>query len=410
MALWRWSLLRLSNRYLSYHVLLLLRFYLAQYHCLGLMRLRFVAGRNEVRLTPYSLTVARMIGLWLAYFFTLAVGNPYHLMLHMQLLGFSCSIVLQPRRVVEERMRLVNEFLRLTPQLYRCCRRKLKMSWLAILQWLLKFLILRMFYMTLLIPKDTSYMILLMLLFVVPTALAIWVMDVTSHLVSIVLFLLLKSFQVLDEEMAEVGEKLPLEILRGNYGEVRRLQRHLVALQRLHRSYVRLTQDVISCLGPQLVLILLYNLSTIYTLSSGRWRRVLQISVLVNSVRSLLVSLDQLVAMTGVRKDTTWLHVAQLLQFDEILATHGWLERKKWKWRWRCQDPDSKIPILQPGLQVLGLVIPNRRLLFRIVFAFCSVLHLHYMWKRSPLVAEKEVLIDSEIVSKSRVLNLDFLF
>ncbi|KAH8253911.1 hypothetical protein KR032_007548 [Drosophila birchii] len=396
MALWRWSLLRLGNRYLSYHVLLLLRFYLAQYHCLGLMRLRYVPGRNEVRLTPYSTTVARMIGLCFAYFFTLALGDPYRLMLHMQLLGFSCSIMLQPRRVIEERTRLINEFLRLTPQLYRCCRRQLKMSWLAILQWLLKFLTFRIFYMALLIPKDTEYVILLMLLFVVPVALAIWVMDITSHLVSIVLFLLLKSFQVLDEEMAAVGEKLPLEILRGNYGEIRRLQRHLVALQRLHQSYVRLTQEVIGCLGPQLVLLLLYNLSTIYTLSSGRWWRLLQISVLVNSVRSLLVSLDQLVAMTRARQDTTWLHVAQLLQFDEILATHGWLERKKWKWRWRCQDPDSKIPILQPGLQILGLVIPNRRLLFRIAFAFCSVLHLHYMWKGSALVVEREIIIDSE--------------
>ncbi|KAH8355621.1 hypothetical protein KR200_004821 [Drosophila serrata] len=400
MALWRWSLLWQSNRYLSYHVLLLLRFYLAQYHCLGLMRLRYVAGRNEVRLTPYSVTVARMIGLCFAYFFTLALGNPYRLMLHIQLLGFSCSIVLQPRRVIEERTRLVNEFLRLTPQLYRCCRRKLKMSWLAIFQWLLKFLTFRIFYMALLIPKDTSFMIFLMLLFVVPVSLAIWVMDVTSHLVSIVLFLLLKSFQALDEEMAAVDEKLPLEILRGNFGEIRRLQRHLVTLQRLHRSYVRLTQEVISCLGPQLVLILLYNLSTIYTLSSGRWWRLIQISVLVNSVRSLLVSLDELVAMTRTRQDTTWFHVAQLLQFDEILANHGWLERKTWKWRWRCQDPDSKIPILQPGLQMLGLVIPNRRLLFRIAFAFCSVLHLHYMWKRSALVAEKEVIIDSELVPR----------
>ncbi|KAH8308872.1 hypothetical protein KR059_002567 [Drosophila kikkawai] len=400
MALWRWSLFRLSNRYLSYHLLLLLRFYLAQYRCLGLMRLRYAADRNEVRLTHYSVTIARMIGLPFANFFTLALKDPYRLMLHIQLLGFSCSIMLQPRRVVEERTRLVNKFLRLTPQLYRCCHRKLKMSWLAILQWLLKFLSFRIFYMALLIPTDTTYMILLMLLFVVPVALAIWVMDVTSHLVSIVLFLLLKSFQVLDEEMAAVGEKLPLEILRGNYSEIRRLQRHLVALQRLHRSYVRLTQEVIGCLGPQMVLILLYNLSTIYTLSSGRWWRTIQITVLVNSVRSLLVSLDQLVAMTRARQDTTWLHVAQLLQFDEILATYGWLERKKWKWRWRCQDPDSKIPILQPGLQILGLVIPNRRLLFRIVFAFCSVLHLHYMWKRSALVAEKEIIIDSEIGSK----------
>ncbi|KAH8238691.1 hypothetical protein KR038_001835 [Drosophila bunnanda] len=402
MALWRWSLLRQSSRYLSYHSLLLLRFYLAQYHCLGLMRLRYVAVRNEVRLTPYSVTVARMLGLGFAYYFTLALGSPYRLMLHMQLLGFSCSIVLQPRRVVEERTRLVNQFLRLTPQLYRCCRRQLKMSWLAIFQGLLKFLTLRMFYMALLIPEETSYMILLLVLFVVPMALSIWVMDVTSHLVSIVLLLLLKSFQVLDEEMAAVDEKLPLEILRGNYGEIRRLQRHLVALQRLHRSYVRLTQEVISCLGPQLVLILLYNLTTIYTLSSGRWWRLLQISVLGNSVRSLLVSLDELVAMTRTRQDTTWLHVARLLQFDEILATHGWLERKKWKWRWRCQDPDSKIPILQPGLQMLGLVIPNRRLLFRIAFAFCCVLHLHYMWKRSALVAETEVIIDSEIVQKIR--------
>uniref|UniRef100_A0A6P4F5M2 LOW QUALITY PROTEIN: uncharacterized protein LOC108045750 n=1 Tax=Drosophila rhopaloa TaxID=1041015 RepID=A0A6P4F5M2_DRORH len=365
MALWR--SLRLSNRYISQHVLLLLRFHLAQLYYLGLMRLRYEESRDEVHLTYYSVTVSRLIGLWFAFFFTLALLDPYPLMLHLQLVGFTCCLLIQPRGVIEERTRLVNRILRVTPQLYRLCRRKLHLSWTLALQ--------------------------------------LWVMDVVSHLISIVLSLLLKSFELVNNEMAAIDEELCLKILRSDFRGVRRLQKRLISLQRLHRSYVRITQQLIDCLSPQLLLIVLYNLSSIYTFSSGHWRRVLQFAVIVNSLRSLLYALDELVATTGAPQDTSWMHVARLLQFEEVLATHGWLERKGF--RWRLQDTDSfgqsvRRCCFQGRIKVLGLVTPNRRLLFRIAFAFCSLLHLHYMWKRSALVAEKEIFIGSELSLKPK--------
>ncbi|XP_044312439.1 uncharacterized protein LOC108045750 [Drosophila rhopaloa] len=403
MALWR--SLRLSNRYISQHVLLLLRFHLAQLYYLGLMRLRYEESRNEVHLTYYSVTVSRLIGLWFAFFFTLALLDPYPLMLHLQLVGFTCCLLIQPRGVIEERTRLVNRILRVTPQLYRLCRRKLHLSWTLALQLLIKLLTFRMFYEGLLGPRDTSWKMLFIGLFVVPVSLAIWVMDVVSHLISIVLSLLLKSFELVNNEMAAIDEELCLKILRSDFRGVRRLQKRLISLQRLHRSYVRITQQLIDCLSPQLLLIVLYNLSSIYTFSSGHWRRVLQFAVIVNSLRSLLYALDELVATTGAPQDTSWMHVARLLQFEEVLATHGWLERKGF--RWRLQDTDSfgqsvRRCCFQGRIKVLGLVTPNRRLLFRIAFAFCSLLHLHYMWKRSALVAEKEIFIGSELSLKPK--------
>ncbi|XP_016946483.1 uncharacterized protein LOC108022152 [Drosophila biarmipes] len=398
MALFR--SLRLSNRYISRHVLLLLRFYLAQFYYLGLMRLRYERSRNEMRLTCWSVTVSRMLGLWCAFFFTLALLDPYPLMLHIQLMGFICCLLLQPRRVIEERTRLMNQILRLAPQLYRHCRMKVHLSWSLVLQLLIKLLTFRMFYENLLGPRDTSWKLLFIVFFVVPVSLAIWVMDVTSHLIGIVLALLLKSFELMNIEMAAIDEKLCLEILRSDFGAIRRLQRRQIFLQRLQRSYVQVTQETIDCLSPQLVLILLYNLSTIYTFSSGEWRRILQMGVIVNNLRSLLHTLDDLVAITKAPQNTSWLHLARLLQFEEVLATHGWLERKGF--RCRIQDTDSfgqgiRRCCLQRSPLVLGLVSPNRRLLFRIAFAFCTLLHLHYMLMKSALVVEKEIFISSEV-------------
>jgi len=262
-----------------------------------------------------------------------------------------------------------------------------------------------MFYETLLGPRDTSWKLLFILLFVVPVSLAIWVMDVTSHLIGIVLTLLLKSFELVNVEMAAIDESLCLEILRPDFGAIQRLQKRQILLQRLHRSYVQVNQETIDCLSPQLILILLYNLSTIYTLSSGEWRRILQMGVIINNLRSLLHTLDDLVAITKAPQNTSWMHLSQLLQFKEVLATHGWLERKEL--RCRIQDIDSfgqgiRRCWFQRRPLVLGLFSPNRRLLFRIAFAFCTFLHLHYMLKKSALVVEREILISIEINLKCK--------
>ncbi|XP_017077400.2 uncharacterized protein LOC108112162 [Drosophila eugracilis] len=403
MALWR--SLRLSNRYISQHVLLLLRFYRAQFYYLGLMRIRYEECRKEMRLTYYSVTVSRIIGLWFGFFFTLALLEPYSLMLHLQLVGFTCCLLIQPRGVVEERTRLLNRILHLSPQLYRLCRRKMHLSWSLVFQLLVKFLTFRMFYEGLLGHRAASWKMMYIVLFVVPISFAIWVMDVTSHLIGIVLSLLLKSFEMVNTEMTAIDERLCLEILRSDYQAVRRLQRRLASLQLLHRSYVKVTHQLIKCLSPQLILIVLYDLSTIYTFSSGEWRRILQIGVLVNNLKGLLHTLDELVATSGAPQDTSWMHVAHLLHFEEVLATHGWLGRKDF--RWKVQDIDSfgqsvRRCCFQPSLLVLGLVTPNRRLLFRLTFAFCSLLHLHFMWKKSALVVEKEIFIGSEISLKPK--------
>ncbi|KAI8035937.1 uncharacterized protein LOC128256737 [Drosophila gunungcola] len=229
-------------------------------------------------------------------------------------------------------------------------------------------------------------------LFVVPVSLAILLMGFTSHLIGIILSLLLKSFEVVNAEMAAIDEALCLEILRSDIPAVRRLQRRLFSLQRLHRSYVRITRELIDCL-----LIVLYNLSTIYTFSSCRWVCVFQFAVIVNSLRSLLCVLDELVGTIAARQDTSWMHVARMLQFEQVLVTHGWLERKRL--RWGLQQADSfgqrvSRCCLQRTPLVLGLVTPNRRLLFRILFGFwslCSALC------KTALVAEKEIFIGSEL-------------
>ncbi|XP_001361694.2 uncharacterized protein Grl58a [Drosophila pseudoobscura] len=398
MALWR--LFRLSNRYISLHALLLLRFYLAQFYYLGLMRVRYEAAHSSVHLTPYSVTIARMLGLFFAYFLSLALLHPYVLLLHIQLFVFACCLLVQPRRVYEERIRLINCFLRLAPELYRRCRCKLRLSWMLVLQLVFRLLTFKMYFETFMLSKDATWKLFFMAVFVVPVSMAIWVMDMTSHLVSIALTILTKSFELMNDELASIAEKLPVGTLKGDHRAVQRLQRRLRSLQRLHRTYAKLTQELLDCITPQLVLIIVYNLSMIYSLSYVQWRRIFQIALLANNLRQLMHSLAALVAAAAAPQDTCWLQVARLLQFDEILATHGWLERRRY--RWRLQDGDScsqsvRRCLLQPGLQVLGLVTPNRQLFFRLAFAYCSFLHLHYMWKKSAVVSEQDITIDVEI-------------
>jgi len=207
-----------------------------------------------------------------------------------------------------------------------------------------------MFYENLLGPRDTSWKLLFILLFVVPVSLAIWVMDVTSHLIGIVLTLLLKSFELVNIEMAVIDERLCLEILRSDFREIQRLQRRQIFLQRLHRSYVQVTQETIDCLSPQLILILLYNLSIIYTFSSGEWRRILQMGVIVNNLRSLLHTLDDLVAITKAPQNTSWMHLSQLLQFEKVLASQD-------GWNLRNSDVESRIPIVL--VRTYGAVASN---------------------------------------------------
>ncbi|EDW35890.1 GL17498 [Drosophila persimilis] len=349
MALWR--LFRLSNRYISLHALLLLRFYLAQFYYLGLMRVRYEAAHSSVHLTPYSVTIARMLGLFFAYFLSLALLHPYVLLLHIQLFVFACCLLVQPRRVYEERIRLINCFLRLAPELYRRCRCKLRLSWMLVLQLVFRLLTFKMYFETFMLSKDATWKLFFMAVFVVPVSMAIWVMDMTSHLMSIALTILTKSFELMNDELASIAEKLPVGTLKGDQRAVQRLQRRLRSLQRLHRTYAKLTQELLDCITPQLVLIIVYNLSMIYS--------------------ALLCP---------------------------ILATHGWLERRRY--RWRLQDGDScsqsvRRCLLQPGLQVLGLVTPNRQLFFRLAFAYCSFLHLHYMWKKSAVVSEQDITIDN---------------
>ncbi|SPP75385.1 uncharacterized protein LOC117592624 [Drosophila guanche] len=408
MALWR--LLRLSNRYISLQALLLLRFYLAQFYYLGLMRVRYEKSSNSVHLTPYSVTMARMLGLLFAYFLSLALLHPYALLLHIQLLLFACCLLVQPRRVCEERIRLINCFLRLAPELYRRCRCKLRLSWMLVLQLVFRLLTFKMYFETFMLSKDATWKVFFVVVFVVPVSLAIWVMDMSTHLVSIALTILTKSFELMNDELASIAEQLPVGTLKADHKAVQRLQRRHRSLQRLHRSYAKLTQELLDCLTPQLVLIMVYNLSMIYSLSYVQWRRLFQIALLANNLRQLMHSLSALVAAAAAPQDICWLQLARLLQFDEILATHGWLERRRC--RWRLQDADScsqrvRLCLLQPGLQVLGLVTPNRQLFFRLAFAYCSFLHLHYMWKKSAVVSEKDITIVVEITQpKGRIFRL----
>ncbi|XP_064544284.1 uncharacterized protein Grl58a [Drosophila montana] len=383
---------RIGNRYISFHALILLRFYLAQFYYLGLLRLHYERVGNAVHLTPYSVSISRLIGLPFAYFLSVALLNPYYSLLYLQPYLFVCCLLWQPRRIHERRVRLINGFLRLAPALYRLSRRQLKLSWLLVVQLALKLLTLKLYFVVLVLPKDGLHKLALIVIFVLPGTLSVWCLDTTAQLINICLSLLLKSFEQLNTELIFQVEQLHMKTLHADYRAVRRIQRRLRSLQRLYVAYARLTQQLLDCLAPQLLLIVVYNLSMIFALSYAHWRRFLDILLLANGLRLLFQSLDALVAATGSPRYTSWAHLADLLQLNEVLAMHGWLHRHCWT----ALDMDScgqsvRRALLQPRLQILGLFTPNRRLFFRLFFSYCSYLYLSYMWNKRLPVTEREI-------------------
>ncbi|XP_068147885.1 uncharacterized protein Grl58a [Drosophila tropicalis] len=394
---------RFGNRYISHHALLLIRFYLAQFYYLGLMRLRYERARNRLHLTEYSVTISRMISLPFAYFLSLALLHPYKLLMHWQPYFFACVLLLQPRHVYERRVRLMNRFLQLAGQLYRRSRRKLKLSWLLILQLAIKFLSFRLIYVSYDLSRahEIETVVMIALVFTLPVTLTIWLMDMSQHLVSIGLTLLIKSFDILDDEMAQVMKMMSVHVIKAQYGQVRQLHRRLRILQHLYLAYGQLTQQLLNCWAPQLFLIIVYNITLIYSLSSAHWKHLFSISLLIYSLLMLFKSLDNLVCLSRASRQTSWRSVAKQLEFDQLLAQYCWLERRRIGYGY-VQHGDTCGQIVRrswthPRLKVLGLLTPNRKLFFRLLFAYFSYLHLHFMWKRMLPVVKKEIFLSSEI-------------
>lgn len=383
---------RRGNKYISHHALLLLRFYLGQFYHLGLLRMRYECAENAVHLTPYSVTISRILGLFSAYFMSLALLTPYVSVLYVQPYLFVCCLLWQSKRQLKRRVRLINGFLRLAPALYRLSRRPLKLSWLLVVQLVLKLLTLKLFLVLLFVHKDAPWLAGFFMIYVLPASLAFWCLDMSTNLINICLLLLHKSFEQLNTELGAAAEELHVKVLQGDYQAVRRLQRRLRRLQRLFVAYVRLTQQLLDCLAPQLLLIVIYNLTLIYAISYAHWRRLLDIAVQGNGLRLLFQSLDALVEVTASPQDTSWLQVARQLQLCVLLKRHGWFHRHNWT----AQDIDScgqsvRRALLQPRLQVLGLFTPNRRFFCRLLLAYCTYLYLHFMWTKRMPVGEREI-------------------
>ncbi|XP_030375612.1 uncharacterized protein LOC115624903 [Scaptodrosophila lebanonensis] len=389
---------RRTNNYISAHALFLLRFYLWQYYHLGVLRLRYDRSRNVVQLTRYSITVSRLLGLPFLFLLSLALHYPYKLLVYMQPLVFMSCLVMQPSRTYTQWIALINRFLNLAVRLFRISRRKLRFSWFLIAQLVIKFLTLKLYVQMLTLDLIDAFRFLL--IFVLPTSLCIWCIDISTHIVSLTLSILLKSFELLNEEIEACSTQLQVKIMQADYRNVERLNNRLHALQQLYISYSRLTQDVLDCLAVKLLLIVVYNLSMVYALSR-HWQRFFEIGVLLNSVRLLFQLLDKLANAICTPYETSWQHSAQLLRFNEVLSMHGWLRRRRDLER-QVNGYTELYALIQPQLQVLGLFTPNRRAFFRVLFFYCSYLYLHYMWHKRLPVAEREIFLVMSLVLKER--------
>ncbi|KAH8283463.1 hypothetical protein KR018_002983 [Drosophila ironensis] len=369
-----------QDRYVDWHVMFLLRFYYKNFYYLGLMRLRYCKLGNKVRLTCNSVLVTRFLGLTVAYIVVLALQDAWVYRVHIEVMFFTCSLLIQPRSVIDQRVRLINRFMKLIPRLCHLCGRKLQLSYSVIISLFLKAGTIRTYIIYTQRMTTMEDKLNFLIYFILPMGLFIWVEDMVAHLIWTAFSLLIKAFELLNEEMAKVAITMHLQILRKDPLAVNRLERRLLSLQRLHRSFTKLSHQICNCLDLQLVLMILYSLSILEMAFTG-WTAIFHIIITANNLRSNVLAIEELLSAASAPEDATWMHVSQSLRFKSIQHDHG-IRLLNLKGCNSCAQT-IRSSLIPTQVKLLKVITPNRRFLFRIGLAFCTLMYLKYSYPKA---------------------------
>lgn len=361
----RW-LDKLSNKL----QLLWFRFYFRNFNIFGIMRLELDDSRNKVQLTYYSVTVARMLGLFLVFGQFLIICNNFKNAPSVVPLAFISCLLIQPRIVFEERIRIINRFIKISRHYFY--QQKFEMPWTLPISLLIKFKI---------YPLDFLNMLETMDVFETPIKIfCIWIIYITTDLLGIGLSMLVNYFDLINEEMSEITKRLPNAILRKDTRLVKRLRKRLIFLRKMHQSCRVITEYFFDCFGVHLLLISYSNMSFLSSFSFGSFLTSFDSTTLCMSLRSFIFSLDDLWTNSFIWHGIPWWHMAHLYQFEDLLQQFQWQERSQYfskdlDWANQLHNQCLMNYLLKPTFQIVRMFIPNRRLLLRTILALSS---LHY--------------------------------
>ncbi|KAH8327801.1 hypothetical protein KR074_009706 [Drosophila pseudoananassae] len=367
-----------ANQLIIQLEILLWRFYRCFFHYLGLMRTQYDRSQNTVKLTYYSVTVANMVGLFWA--FQLIRMWPIN---GMQL-GFIVFLLVQPRSVFEKRIRLINDFLRISSHLYLRYKRTFQLNTTLPLSLMIKFSFIDN-YLT-----QGSPILILVAGQLMPHNIATSIINITCMLVSSATLLIFKYTTFVNEEITAIGKRLPLAVLRMEHRAVRRMKRRLAYMRTLNVVCSQIIKMIFECLGIQLLFLTYFNINFLASMKFDGDRTVaINVSCGV-ALHSFLISLGRLATMYSSSHIVDF-QVTPI--YDEFSSNHNWVQKTFSTWRtedWSDHTTqDSMHHLLKPRLLVLGLFAPNERFLFYTVFTYGTITYLKLMWGLAALNAGK---------------------
>ncbi|KAH8241462.1 hypothetical protein KR026_004063 [Drosophila bipectinata] len=358
--------------------ILLWRFYRVFFHYLGLMRTQYDRSQNTVKLTYYSVTIANMVGLfWAFQLIRMWPINGMHL-------GFIVFLLVQPRSVFEKRIRLINDFLRISSHLYMRYKRTFQLSTTIPFSLIIKFSSFDIY-----VVQGNGILILVAGQFM-PQNILTSIINITCMLVSSATLLIFKYTEFVNEEMTAIGKKLPLAVLRMEHRAVRRMKRRLAYMQALNIVCSQIIKMIFECLGIQLLFLTYFNINFLATMKFDRDRTVAMNIACGMALHSFLISLGRLATMYSSSHIVDF-QVTPI--YDEFRSNHNWVQKTFSTWRtedWSDHiTQDSMHHLLKPRLLILGLFAPNERFLFYTVFTYGTITYLKLMWELAALNAGK---------------------
>ncbi|KAH8260358.1 hypothetical protein KR026_009949, partial [Drosophila bipectinata] len=361
----RW-LDKLSNKLLLFW----LRFYFRNFNILGLMGLEFDDSQKKVQLTYYSVAVARILGVILVYGQCYIICNHFNNSPSVQPLAFICCLLIQPRIVFEKRIRIINRFIKISRHYFY--QQKFEVPWS---------LPISLFIKSNVYPLDLLNLVENLDIFETPIKIfSTWIIYITTDVLGMGLSMLVNYFDMINAEISEITKKLPSAILRKDTKILKSLEKRLIFLRKMHQSCTVITQYVFDCFGVQLLLLVYSNMSFLSSFSFGSFLTSFDSTTLCMSLRSFILSLDDLWTKGFIWQGIPWWHMAHLYQFEELLREFQWQERSQYirkdiDWANELHNQCLMHHILKPRFQVLGMFTPNRKLLLRVIFTLSSI---HY--------------------------------
>ncbi|KAH8273662.1 hypothetical protein KR018_007558, partial [Drosophila ironensis] len=343
-----------------------MRLYFLSIHFIGLMRYRFDKSRNQVLLTPDSVTVARMVGLSLVFCQCHVILRQNWQNLDIMPLLFIIFLLIQPRSAIENRIKLVNSFLKQYQRMPVQPKSGISLSTISLLFY-------KMFALHLVFMSEALSFNRLTL----PRLMCWWIVFITTDLINIGMSRLTNFYKELNDEMTVIAEDIQKAIQGSDHREGKTLQRRLNLIQDQLQACSRIMDQAFKCLGPQLLYMTYLNIWFLRSCSTISFATGLDALFLSMNLRTFIFSLDEFLEVRSTWETIPWRHMIPFVQAEDFFRRHIRPEmttNTPKDFGWSMNNHQTLMnSLLRPQLKILGLFPPNRRYLFGAVLALCCL-------------------------------------